>query len=437
MTPYADLSYFLILAALAFVTVLLRWRGVNLHYWIVAASAGMIALQFSSSWAALVSLGIFTLIQAGALFGFRSLCRIAPPHSPARRYGFYAAIAASLLPLVACRVIPYLAKGTLFGFLGISYVTFRSLDVVFGLNDGLIVALDIAQLSAFLFFFPPISSGPIDRYRRFAKDWAATSDRSQLLPDIDHAVQHLFRGLFYKFIIAFLIKQYWLDPAEAQPGTLGMVSYMYAYSLFLFFDFAGYSAFAVGASYLFGIHTPENFDRPFLARNIRDFWTRWHISLSTWFRDHVYMRFVIAATKGKWFAGALTASYVGYALTFGLMGLWHGFAVNFLLYGVYHAVLLIGYDLFQRWNRQRKLLADNWFGRGFSTLLTGQAVCLGFLIFSGHLPLGFPTAHPEVKAGLHAAVQGAPKKAPAKPKAGKPLPNKESEIDSRSSLEIA
>lgn len=72
-------------------------------------------------------------------------------------------------------------------------------------------------------------------------------------------------------------------------------------AFYLFFDFAGYSAFAVSFSYVFGIHTPENFRSPFAAQNIRDFWDRWHISLSSWFRDHVYMRFVMAATKHYWF----------------------------------------------------------------------------------------------------------------------------------------
>jgi len=404
MIPYADTGYFIALAALAIPILILRWRGRDVRYWIVAASAAMIVIQFSSSWQALVSLGIFAVIQGGATFGFERVCRVAPAHSRGRRWSFAAAIASSLLPLLACRVIPILAKTSMFGFLGISYVTFRSMDVIFGLNDGLIASLDAAQLFAFLFFFPPLSSGPIDRYRRFGKDWESTADRSRLLPDIDGAVHHIFRGLLYKFILAFLIKKYWLDPAEAQPGVLGMASYMYAYSAFLFFDFAGYSAFAVGASYLFGIHTPENFDKPFLARNIRDFWTRWHMSLSTWFRDHVYMRFVLASAKGKWFASTLAASYVSYALTFGLMGLWHGFAINFLIYGLYHAALLIGYDIFKRWNQKWRLLGDGLFARGFGIVATAQAVCLGFLIFSGHLYLGAGTAHPRVKAGLHATI---------------------------------
>jgi membrane protein involved in D-alanine export len=373
----------------------------------------MIGLQFYSSWQMMASLGLFALVQAGVIFGFRAVCRGTLRPSMARRYSYYAAIASTLLPLVACRMLPIFAKGITFGFLGISYVTFRSLDVVFGLNDGLIVALDAAQLLTFLFFFPPLSSGPIDRYRRFGKDWEATADRTRLLPDVDGAVQHIFRGLFYKFILAYLIKTYWLDPAEVQPGKLGMLSYMYAYSAFLFFDFAGYSAFAVGASYLFGIRTPENFNKPFLAQNIRDFWTRWHISLSAWFRDHIYTRFVLASAKGKWFASNHTASYVGYGITFGLMGLWHGLAPNFLIYGFYHAALLIGYDLFKRWNQKWQLLRSGPISRGFSTFITAQAVCFGFLIFSGHLYLGVGTAHPKVKAGLHATSSQADPKAKA------------------------
>ena len=84
---------------------------------------------------------------------------------------------------------------------------------------------------------------------------------------------------------------------------------MYAYSGYLFFDFAGYSAFAIGFSYLLGIQTPENFRRPFLSVNIKEFWTRWHITLSFWFRDFVYMRFMLAAIRGKWFRSKYTAAY--------------------------------------------------------------------------------------------------------------------------------
>ena len=403
MIPYTDFAYFGLVAVFALPALIARALGRDARLWILAACAVMLAVQFVGERQQLVSLGLFAAVQVLTVFGFQRICRMTPTRDR-RRWAFYAAIALVLLPLVLCRVLPYFEKHFTFGFLGLSYVTFRSLDVIFGLNDGLIASVEGPQLLAFLFFFPTISSGPIDRYRRFGKDWAATADRAAVLPDIDGAVQHLFRGLFYKFIVAWAVKQYWLDPAAAAPGALAMVSYMYAYSAFLFFDFAGYSAFAVGAGMLFGIHTPENFDRPFLAPNIRDFWTRWHISLSTWFRDHVYMRFVITAARGKWFRDSHIASHVGYILTFGLMGLWHGFAVNFLIYGLYHALLLIGYDIFKRWNQKRRLLGDGPFAKTFSTLATAQAVCFGFLIFSGHLNLGPTTAHPKVKAGLHASA---------------------------------
>ncbi len=133
---------------------------------------------------------------------------------------------------------------------------------------------------------------------------------------------------------------------------------MYGYSLYLYFDFAGYSASAVGISHLLGLRTPENFNRPFLARNNRDFWNRWHITLSTWIRDHIYMRFMLAAAKGRWFKCKYTASYLGSFLAFGLMGLWHGIEPYYLLYGVYHGGLLVGHDLFTRWNKTRKVWRD-------------------------------------------------------------------------------
>ena len=172
---------------------------------------------------------------------------------------------------------------------------------------------------------------------------------------------------------------------DGSHGVGATVSFMYAYSAYLFFDFAGYSAFAIGVGRLFGVRTPENFDRPVLAGNIKEFWDRWHISLSWWFRDHVYMRFVLAATKGRWFAGRVTASYLGFLLSFGLMGLWHGVAMHYVAYGLYHAGLLIAHDAYNR-RRPRRAVESGWHARRIgSVLLTAHAVMFGFLIFSGHL----------------------------------------------------
>ncbi len=297
---------------------------------------------------------------------------------------FPVALLLTLLPLFGARFLPLAVPGAHLGFVGISYVTFRSLDVIFGIRDRLISSLPAGQFLAFLFFFPAISSGPIDRYRRFRQDWNRTRLPGELWKDLDGAVHRIFTGFLYKFLLAAAIKTYWID-ALAPDGFLSTLSYMYGYTLYLYFDFAGYSAFAVGVSYLVGIRTPENFNRPFLAGNIKDFWNRWHISLSTWLRDHVYMRFMLAATKGRWFAREQTATYVGLFLTFGLMGLWHGIEPYYLLYGLYHGTLLVGHDLLVRWNKPRRVWGNGPVWRTWGSVVTLHLVCLGFLLFSGRI----------------------------------------------------
>ncbi|MEO8351805.1 MAG: D-alanyl-lipoteichoic acid biosynthesis protein DltB, partial [Chthoniobacteraceae bacterium] len=298
---------------------------------------------------------------------------------------FRVVLVLSLLPLATAKFVPLLSPGSLFGFLGISYVSFRALDVLFSIHDGVIEALEPGTYFAFLFFWPTVSAGPIDRYRRFSQDLARHRTRAEFLDDLNTTVEHVFRGFLYKFLIAALIRTFWMDRIPASPDPSEMIAYMYAYSLYLFFDFAGYSAFAVGVSHLFGIRTPENFHIPFLARNIREFWNRWHISLSFWFRDHVYMRFLLAAAKGKWFTSRHTAAYLGLWLTFGLMGIWHGLEPHYLLYGAYHATLLCGYDTFARWNKKAKRWPDTPAWRAANIILTFHIVCFGLLIFSGKL----------------------------------------------------
>jgi membrane protein involved in D-alanine export len=158
---------------------------------------------------------------------------------------------------------------------------------------------------------------------------------------------------------------------------------MYAYTFYLFFDFAGYSAFAISISYLFGVHTPENFDRPFLARNIRDFWNRWHITLSFWFRDHVYMRFLLAAARGKWFKSMHTAAILGYFLAFGLMGLWHGIEPHLHRIRSVHGNAAICIPHFLQLEKGAPLLARRPALECARRFITFNAVCFGLLIFSG------------------------------------------------------
>ena len=388
MIPFSSFAYFGVLLYVALPTLVLgAFRRAGRH-WALFATVALIAVQY---WEPVhirghLAVHAFWFVALWALFQAliaRSflLLRARGPS----RLVFYCALGASLLPLFVAKAAPVFSATTQFGFLGISYVTFRSLDLIFCIQDRVVTAFSLSDFFGFLLFFPTISSGPIDRFRRFSVDWRRTRTRAEFLGDLGEGMHRIFRGFLYKFILAYLIERYWMNPAGNRPGVFGALDYMYAYTFYLFFDFAGYSAFAIGVGYFFGIHTPENFDRPFLARNIRDFWNRWHISLSFWFRDHVYMRFVFAAMRGKWFKNKHTASILAYYLSFGLMGLWHGFSPHYILYGFYHGTLLSGYDIFSRWNKQRQVWRSGPLWSAASVLLTFHAFAFGLLLFSGHL----------------------------------------------------
>ncbi|MHA3773016.1 D-alanyl-lipoteichoic acid biosynthesis protein DltB [Verrucomicrobiota bacterium sgz303538] len=398
MTPYADFLFFGLMLYIVIPTVLLGLFGKANSRWALISTVFALIVLLSDQDHAVRLFPNFAVNQVWIVLGYAVYQAVVALVFLRwrKRSMFYAALTLAILPLALQKVLPILPIESRFGFLGISYVTFRALDVIFSIQDKLITSLNPAQYFAFLLFFPTVSSGPIDRYRRFGQDWARIRGRSEFLDDLDAAVQRIFQGFLYKFILAALISTYWKEPLEKHAGALATTAYMYVYTAYLFFDFAGYSAFAIGFSRLFGVRTPENFDKPFLSRNIRDFWNRWHMSLSFWFRDHIYMRFLLAASKGKWFKGKHTASYVGLFLTFGIMGVWHGLEVNYIVYGLYHASLLCGYDAFARWNKQQKFWPDGRGWRVLNIILTAHAFAFSLLIFSGRLNPKPPPQHDEV-----------------------------------------
>ena len=388
MIPYTSFLYFGVSLYVLLPSLLIGWVKKLSRLWIVLATLGMLVVQYSipQKITANVSISDLWLVTGYVVYEWLAAVIFLPIRQRgSHRTVFYFFLLIGLAPLLAGKFIPLFNVPYGLTFLGLSYVTFRSLDAIIGIQDGLIKSLPPVQYLAYVLFFPTISSGPIDRYNRFAEDWKKNRTGQEFMQDLDGAIHHIFTGFLYKFILAALIKTYWLDPVAQGSQFLQIVSYMYAYTLYLFFDFAGYSAFAVGFSYIFGIHTPENFNRPFLSRDLRDFWNRWHISLSTWFRDQIYSRFVLAALKGHWFKNKYVASYLGFLLTFGLMGLWHGTAWYYLVYGLYHGVMLSVYDLLGRWNKRAKIWGKGFWWQVLSIFITLQVVCFGLLIFSGRL----------------------------------------------------
>ena len=390
MIPYADFTYFgLLFLYVVLPTLLLGLFGHASWRWALLMTAFILIVQYQAR----LKIGAHAeLAEIWVLIGFGFwqwiAMRVYVFMGTGRPLFFYAAIVASMAPMALAKIISLSPAEQQIGFLGLSYVSFRALDIVICLRDKVIEPPALVDFLGFLFFFPTISAGPIDRYRRFVADRKTKRTRDEFIVDLDAAVHRLFRGFLYKFILAALIKRYWLDRVASENTVGALVNYMYAYSLYLFFDFAGYSAFAIAFSYLLGIHTPENFDRPFLARNIRDFWNRWHITLSFWFRDHVYMRFLLASSRGGWIPNKHLAAVTGYFLSFGLMGLWHGIKPQFIEYGFYMAALLSGFHVFSEWSKSRAWPINHPLWRTGAIFTTFHFVCFGLLIFSGRLNNG-------------------------------------------------
>jgi membrane protein involved in D-alanine export len=259
--------------------------------------------------------------------------------------------------------------------------------VALGIHDGQITELQLRLYLAYVLFFPTLSAGPIDRYRRFVKDLARRRTRDEYVRLLDEAVHAFFMGVLYKFVLAVIVRRWWLDPVTTAHGSRATLSYMYAYSAYLIFDFAGYSAFAIAFSKVFAIRPPENFNQPWRARDLAEFWSRWHISRSTFLRDQVYMRFLMAARRRGWFAGKHAASAAGLLVSFGVMGVWHGAEWHYVVYGLFHGVLLIALEAWRRRHPGRRGgAAAPYTWRDIpASALTLQLVCVSFLNFSGRL----------------------------------------------------
>ena len=309
---------------------------------------------------------------------------------------FISVIFLAILPLVSVKILQSSWLGdyqimfheykvvNFIAFLGISYVTFKSVQLLMEIRDGSINEVHAWKVIQFISFFPTISSGPIDRYKRFVKDDKAVPDRTVYSTLFAKALHFIMLGFLYKYIIAYLIQNYFTQPLlEASHTVVNTWLYMYAYSFYLFFDFAGYSLFALAFSYLYGIQTPPNFNQPFKARNIKEFWQRWHMTLSFWFRDCIYMRCLFFMSKKKLLKNQFAMSNIAFIVNFLLMGLWHGLELHYIVYGLYHATLFIGFSYVERVSKYFAWQWQNKFTAIISTVITFHCVTFGFLIFSG------------------------------------------------------
>lgn len=372
MTPYSGLLFFYLLALLLLPAVVLGLWGKSLKAYGLIFSVLMLGLVFGEG-EQLPALLAFYLWEAAIFLTYRHWREKLP---------LWLMVPLVLLPLALVKVGEVWSVFSVFRLLGVSYMTFRTVEMLLNLHDGTVKALSLFHWSYFLLFFPSVSSGPIDRCRRFLSDLERKNTQEEYIELLRRGVWKLVGGAFSAIVLGGLIWQYWLAPLPAR-GFLTTLSYMYGYTLFLFFNFVGSSSMAIGTGYLLGIRVPENFNQPFFSVDMKDFWARWHISLSTWLRDYVYTRFVMDSLKKRRFRNQRTASYLGYLLTMMTMGVWHGLTPHYLVYGAYHSALIClneALDLY--WKPFKKLKKQGW-GQIVCVLVTFHLFAFGLLIFSG------------------------------------------------------
>jgi D-alanyl-lipoteichoic acid acyltransferase DltB (MBOAT superfamily) len=253
---------------------------------------------------------------------------------------------------------------------GISFYTFQTLSYTIDVYRRRIPAeRNLVKFALFVTFFPQLVAGPIVR----AADFLPQLRREPVVSEsrFNSGLALIFQGLFKKVVVADLLAGLAVDAVFADPSAFSSADLMlalYGYAFQIYCDFSGYSDIAIGTARLFGYDLCVNFNRPYLAADVREFWSRWHISLSTWLRDYLYI------PLGGNRAGAWRTRF-NLLVTMMLGGLWHGAAMNFVLWGLYHGLLL----MLHRGGRPAGQLASWQIWRG--RVVTFHLVLGGWLLF--------------------------------------------------------
>lgn len=365
----------------------------TLHLWTLTAAS----FVFYAAWDWRFA---FLLLGSG-LFNWAAALALERREGRARRAIVAAAVAANLGVLATFKYFDFFAEGLNallrdFGFeggmpyaglilpVGISFFTFQGLSYVVDVHRREIAASRPAvEVLLYLSLFPQLVAGPIVRASALMPQI-----RARLTPAsgpervaAGFAAVMILSGLFKKLVLANYIAADLVDEAFFDPSYYGAADLWlaaYGYSVQIYCDFSGYSDMAIGLAALLGFAIPKNFDQPFRAASMREFWRRWHISLSTWLRDYLYKP--MGGSRG---GAARTARNL--FLTMLLGGLWHGAAWTFVLWGALHGALLVAERALAR---AAGPLLSGALGRAAAIFVTFHLVVLSFVIFrSESLPL--------------------------------------------------
>lgn len=318
-------------------------------YTLAVHGLGLLAARYPGRWFSYLAL--LTLVLGGFyLFKYQELL-----------VGGAQAALAGLGLMVSLPVLQVLVP------IGFSFYAFHSVSYLVSINRGELAPVPPLDLALYLAFFPSLVAGPVNRATHLLPQIRSQGLRQVLEPQ--RALGLIALALVKVFLLSGWLASEWVDPVFETPGNFSPAQTLlavYGYSLQIYFNFSGYTHLVTGIALLLGYRLPPNFDAPYVARNLREFWMRWHISLSTFIRDYVYIP-LGGNRHGPWLA------MLNMLLAMLVSGLWHGASVNFLTWGALHGLGLAVYKLYAR--LQWPLPA--WLGR----VLTFHYVAFAWVFF--------------------------------------------------------
>ena len=259
----------------------------------------------------------------------------------------------------------------------ISFFTFHALSYVIDIGRGELAPLRLDELALYMSFFPHLVAGPIVRASEFKPQMRQRADPRRI--PSGEALRLIAFGLFKKVVISSYVATELVDPVFGAPAAhsqLELLAGVYGYAIQIYADFSGYTDIAIGCALLLGIRFPQNFDAPYRSLSLQEFWRRWHMTLSRWLRDYLYIP--LGGNRG-----GVRRTYRNLFLTMVIGGLWHGAAITFVVWGAIHGGFLIAERVVrERWRAQH---AEPVLPPELTVLLqwlvTFHVVCLGWVFF--------------------------------------------------------
>ena len=280
---------------------------------------------------------------------------------------------------------------SIFKTVGLSFILFKMIHVLIDARGKMIRDLEFLTYMNYCLSFTTFTMGPIQRYQDFYDQWHGHKQAIALTFEAHlDAVLRILVGIVKAYVLAvwFNDRALQADTAVLDLSLAGWIVKLYAFYFYLYLNFSGYCDIVIGIGSLFGVRPPENFNKPFIAQNISDFWQRQHRSLTLWLTDYVFTPTYKAMLSGNMFAASpILAGSLAILLTMLVSGLWHGTTIGFLLFGLTHGLYLVIYNVWDHYltrylGRKRvKQLRKTWPARAAGIFLTFNAAAFAFLFF--------------------------------------------------------